>query len=130
MKKQPITILLMITMIFAAFTAGFFIGRNRCDDSVQVSVINSQPRYAGYETTEPPEVESTVSETISFPININTADQEEFIALPGIGETLAGRIMDYREQHGSFASVEELLNVDGIGAGRLEAIMDLVITGG
>ena len=49
------------------------------------------------------------------------------MALPGIGETLALRILSYREKHGSFSRVEELLNVEGIGKKRFEEILDLII---
>jgi competence protein ComEA len=48
-------------------------------------------------------------------VNINQADAWLLIALPGIGETLAKRIIDYREQNGPFRSTDELLKVPGIG---------------
>lgn len=48
-------------------------------------------------------------------VNINTADAAQLCTLPGIGETKAAAILAYREQHGSFASKEDLLNVSGIG---------------
>jgi len=60
-------------------------------------------------------------------VNINTASVEELDkALPGIGPTLAQRIVDYREQHGPFRSPEDLKNVSGIGERRFEQIKDLV----
>jgi competence protein ComEA len=48
-------------------------------------------------------------------VNVNTATIDQLESLPGIGPTLAQRIIDYREEHGPFRSVDELLNVSGIG---------------
>lgn len=59
-------------------------------------------------------------------VNLNTATQEELEGLPGIGPVLAQAILDYREEHGPFASVEDLLDVSGIGDSRLEDLRDLV----
>jgi competence protein ComEA len=59
-------------------------------------------------------------------LNLNTATAEELEALPGIGPVLAASILDYREQNGPFTSVDELLDVSGIGESRLADIEDLV----
>ncbi|MDR2589731.1 MAG: ComEA family DNA-binding protein [Oscillospiraceae bacterium] len=62
-------------------------------------------------------------------ININLATQGELTDLPGIGATLATRIVDYRRQHGDFQTIEELRQVSGIGEKRYEAISDLITVG-
>lgn len=64
----------------------------------------------------------------SLPLNINTADAAALEALPGIGPQLAGRIVDYRQAHGPFAQVEDLLDVPGIGPTILVNIRDLITT--
>jgi len=53
------------------------------------------------------------------PVNLNTATLEQLESLPGIGPAFAQRILDYRTQHGSFRTVDDLLNVSGIGDKRL-----------
>ena len=59
-------------------------------------------------------------------VNLNTATVYELDALPGIGPALAGRIVAYREAYGGFATVEEVLEVRGIGARVLEGFIDRV----
>ena len=59
-------------------------------------------------------------------VNINTATVEELDGLPGIGPTKAQAIVDYREQNGPFQSVDELLNVTGVGNSTLANIRNLV----
>lgn len=55
-------------------------------------------------------------------VNINTAGAAELESLPGIGPALAARIVEYRDGHGPFASVDDLTDVPGIGPAKLEAL--------
>jgi competence protein ComEA len=59
-------------------------------------------------------------------VNLNTASPEELETLPGIGEVLAGAIVAYRDEHGPFTSVDQLIDVSGIGEVTLEEVRELV----
>lgn len=59
-------------------------------------------------------------------VNINTATASELELLPGVGPAMAGRIIDYRQQHGAFTSVDQLDNVKGVGARTMEKLRPLV----
>ncbi|MCM1488465.1 MAG: ComEA family DNA-binding protein [Firmicutes bacterium] len=59
-------------------------------------------------------------------ININTALEEELISLPGIGEKTARSIIAYREENGAFKSIEEIMEVNGIGEGKFDGIKDYI----
>lgn len=62
--------------------------------------------------------------------NINTAGIDELTELKGIGETTARNIINYREVYGDFKTPEDIMNVDGIGKGKYEAIKDKITVGG
>lgn len=63
---------------------------------------------------------TVIKEATTFPININTAEKEDLLEVPGIGEVYATRILEYRAENGVFNSLEELVNIKGIGEKRLE----------
>jgi competence protein ComEA len=62
-------------------------------------------------------------------VNINTADVALLDTLPGVGETTAQRIIDYREENGPFQIVDDLLKVPGIGVTTLENMRSLITVG-
>ncbi|MEN2983477.1 MAG: ComEA family DNA-binding protein [Dictyoglomaceae bacterium] len=77
-------------------------------------------------------ISSTLSSTIkgnvfsNNKININFASEKELENLPGIGPSLAKKIVEYREQNGPFKSLEDLERVRGIGKKKIEQIKDLI----
>lgn len=62
-------------------------------------------------------------------VDINSAKIDELKKLPGIGDVLAKRIVDYRNEHGAFRSLDELENVSGIGKSLIAKISDLIKLG-
>ena len=66
----------------------------------------------------------TPDESSGFPIDLNAATASDLIRVPGIGEATARSILDYREQLGRFDSLEQLLNVKGIGEKKLAAFRE------
>ena len=129
MKKPKVHILVAVMLLFMAFTLGLYIGRNHSVPPVTVSVSPAMQTLPP-ETTASTEPPTEPEKTVTFPIDINRADETEFMALPGIGEVLARRILDYREENGPFSHKEELMNVEGIGKKRMEEILELITTGG
>lgn len=59
-------------------------------------------------------------------VNINTGGVEELKALPGVGDLLAQKIIDYREENGKFKTVDDLKNVSGIGDKKFESMKEYV----
>ena len=102
-------ILLGLTAVFLGglLTASY---RDRTTAEVAVSAEHALP---------PEEVEVTL-------VDLNTAGIEDLATLPGIGEGLAKRIVDYRTEHGPFEGPEGLMEVSGIGEKKLEELRDYI----
>lgn len=77
---------------------------------------------AGAPAATPPAAGSSPS----APLDLNTATAEQLDSLPGIGPVTAQKILDYRQEHGGFGSVDELDAVPGIGPARLADLRELV----
>lgn len=84
-------------------------------------------RPAAYEAPAAPRQES--EETVRWPIDLNRADAQQLMQLPGIGEVKAAAILAYRAEHGAFRTVEELDEVRGISARMVESWDGLVEVG-
>jgi competence protein ComEA len=76
--------------------------------------------FSGRPTVEPSVQRAT--------LNINAADSAAFERLAGIGPYMAGRIVAYRNRHGSFGSVDDLLKVGGIGPATLAKVRESLAT--
>lgn len=120
MKKPAAILLICITISLVIFTLGFYFGRNFCPSPITVSTVS---------IAAPMPVPTTPDSTAVL-VNINTSDVTQLTSLPGIGDTLAQRIIDYREANGPFPDLDTLLNVEGIGEKTLSHILDLITTGG
>ena len=124
MKNKGLTVLFLTTVMFMVFLLGFMIG-SRSDRLISVSPDPEQSA-ASNETTDPDK-----QVYIDGLLNLNAATISDLMLLPGIGETLAKNILDYRDSNGPYKSIDDLLNVPGIGAGRLEKLKDhLTVAGG
>ena len=84
-------------------------------------------RPAAYEAPAAPRQES--EETVRWPIDLNRADVQQLMQLPGIGEVKAAAILAYRAEHGAFRTVEELDEVRGISARMVESWDGLIEVG-
>lgn len=129
-----------LAAVFLAFCLGFGVARwTQHTDGVTVRTARTVPaqtesalavRPGGFrpdrETDGSADGGRNAPPTEPGPLDLNRATAQELTTLPGIGEVLAQRIVDYREAHGPFRSVEELIAVEGIGEGKLEKLRELV----
>lgn len=125
MKNASLHPLLFVTIVFCAFLYGLFLGRLGPFQSNTLSgnAITAAQQYQ-HLNSESTEVFANGK------LNINTATAEDLTLLPGIGETLADRIIAYRESNGQFTTTEDLLNVKGIGSAGFTKIAEYITVGG
>lgn len=113
MKKGTIC-LVAITAAFLCVILGLFIGRQTPDN--RISLYHSDDIVG---ENQP-----------SGLVNINTASEDELAFLPGLGPTLALRIVEYRNENGPFEKPEDICNVSGIGAKTFEKLAQYITVGG
>lgn len=112
MKKSLIPFILL-TVIFLSVLVGIFIGRNTVN---QLHL--------------PADDTISTSQQADGKIDINTATHAQLTLLPGIGDELASRIINYRAQNGPYKNIADLLCVEGIGKTKFERIQDYIKVGG
>lgn len=104
------------------FALGYLLGSGSAETQVQVTVTEPiQLLQTTQEQTQPSQADL---------LDLNTATRDELENLPGIGPELADRILRYRQQNGGFVSPEQLMDVQGIGQKRYDALKHLLIVGG
>jgi len=109
----------VVLVVLTAFALGYLVGNGNAQPEIVVTAIHSDVQNH----LEPKEETYTAAE---FPVNLNTADQRMLECLPGIGPELAERIVNYRKTIGRFVSTEQIMDVEGIGEKRYEALKDLI----
>lgn len=121
MKKGTIS-LLLVTAAFICIMTGVLIGRHTSGN-----FYSANKPSAGQEDIPS---ETNAEATDGGKLNINTATAAELTDLPGIGDTIAGRIIDYRNENGLFRAVDDLALVEGIGEKKIDAIREYITIGG
>ncbi len=95
--------------------------------AVIISQIDALPRQPSYLYGH---IGSVTKEMLTINrININTAPIDSFTLLPGIGTYLAKRIIEHRRNYGAFRTVDDLIQVNGIGEAKLKAIRNMIRAG-
>lgn len=130
MKEKPLFWLLSALFVLACICTLLINALSRQSDLVYASELSSHAVTSASDEniTSAPD-DPSPSETSSAPallININTATAEELESLPGIGVSIAERIITYREENGGFDTIEEIVKVSGIGEKKFEAIKDQI----
>lgn len=123
-RKTVAVILCGLTAAFLLFCGGYFLG-HRTGSTV---TVRSEQGVTESNATEAAPLRLTPeTERREERIDLNAATREELETLPGIGPVLAERILNYREEHGPFEALSDLLLVEGIGKKTLENIEPYLI---
>ena len=110
---------LLITFVCSVcLVLGIFIGRNLNSEYIDLNQNMQTP------------IPSNAQDFDTYRLDINTATKQQLQELPGIGEVIAQRIIDYRTMKGAFESVDDLQYVEGIGDKKLDAILGFIKAGG
>ncbi|MBN1448892.1 MAG: ComEA family DNA-binding protein [Bacteroidetes bacterium] len=130
---------LVLMFLFAVIAAGSIISELRptpAIGSVDVRSVyrsadtlfaqRSAPRETEQQNGTEPLPEPSAPLTTQARVNLNTAGERELTTLPGIGPATARKILDYRQEHGPFRTVDDLVKVKSIGSKKLQHIRQLI----
>jgi comEA protein len=148
-RKAELSVII-ITVAFVCFAGGFFVGRMGAPGGITPAPPPDAPPSAS-ESALPPAPTPGQTEAVPSPsaapsptptpepvdtehdaqgrVNINTASTGTLQELRGIGPAISARIIEYRERNGAFTSIEQLLDVTGIGNAKFADIKDHVTVG-
>ncbi len=91
-----------------------------------LAILLTSGAFSTAETLISDNSKAGILHTVNGKININKADSKTLESLPGIGETTAFMIIQYRLDNGDFIAVEDLMKVSGIGQKKFDAIKELI----
>ena len=118
-----------LTAAFLLFSGGCFYARQSAAQPYTVTVSQSAPEVSSAPAASNNEESKPESLLEGEVIDINSAPVEDLQRLPGIGEKRAQAIVAWREEHGPFQSVDELVQVSGIGEKLLAGLRDYAAAG-
>ena len=129
--------LIALTAAACVFLLGFHAGRSGTRGVVTVQTgglrAAASAEVQESEADEPPSAVPDGTDApdaaADFPLDLNTASAEQLQTLPGIGEVLAQRIVDFREENGPFRLADEIRDVRGIGEAIFDGIKDYITVG-
>lgn len=121
-----------LALCFLLVSFGYFLGRRSVDgvllttQRAPTAVEAAAGTSAETATVRSLPTAATEAESAPERLDLNRATLEELMELPGIGETRARRILEYREENGPFRQASDLMQVSGIGEGIFAGLRDLV----
>lgn len=125
-KKRVYPALALWSAAVLLFVCAFFLGRATVRGPVLETQHASPGEAAQSEWISKAQEKAASAAAKSDRICLNTAGLDALLSLPGVGEKTAERILAYRDTYGKFVTVEQLLDVEGIGEGLLEKLRPYV----